>query len=296
MSGHRLAYRPPLAREALIGFLAFRATPGVEEVTGDCYRRVLSIDGATGVLAARFPADRDEIELELDDALEGVREPVLAGARRVFDVDADPVSIDATLAADPRLRPLVEEIPGLRVPGAVDGFEMAVRAIVGQQISVVAARTITGRLAALLGEPLAEGSGSLRVAFPRAEALAASSLAGLGMPAARLATLTGLARAICDGDLDLSPGTDPETARAALLAIRGVGPWTADYIAMRGLGDPDAFLPSDLVIRQVLGDAAGPLSARAAEQQSQRWRPWRAYAVAHLWTSAPAVRLARAAS
>jgi AraC family transcriptional regulator of adaptative response / DNA-3-methyladenine glycosylase II len=124
--------------------------------------------------------------------------------------------------------------------------------------------------------------------------VAASSLDGLGMPASRLATLAELARAICERQLDLSPGADPEATRAALLAIRGVGPWTADYVAMRGLGDPDAFLPSDLVIRQVLGDATGPLTARAAEQQSQRWRPWRAYAVAHLWTSAPAVRLARA--
>jgi AraC family transcriptional regulator of adaptative response / DNA-3-methyladenine glycosylase II len=296
MPEHRLAFRPPLARAALIRFLAFRATPGVEEVVGDHYRRVLSIDGATGVLSARLPPDRDEIDLELDDALASVLEPALAGARRVFDVDADARSIDAALADDPRLRPLVEEIPGLRVPGAIDGFEMAVRAIVGQQISVAAARTLTGRLAALLGEPLATGVSSLRVAFPRPEAVAARTLDGLGMPASRLATLTGLARAICEGRLDLSPGADREATRAALLAIRGVGPWTADYVAMRGLGDPDAFLPSDLVIRQVLGDRTGPLTARAAEQQSQRWRPWRAYAVAHLWTSAPAVRLARAAS
>jgi AraC family transcriptional regulator of adaptative response / DNA-3-methyladenine glycosylase II len=294
MSEHRLAFRPPLARAALIGFLAFRATPGVEEVVGDRYRRVVSIDGATGVLSARLPADRSEILVELDGALAGVPEPALAGARRVFDVDADPRAIDAALADDPRLRPLVEEIPGLRVPGAIDGFEMAVRAIVGQQISVAAARTLTGRLAARLGEPLATGVGSLRVAFPRPEAVAASPLDGLGMPASRLATLAELARAVCERRLDLSPGADPEATRAALLAIRGVGPWTADYVALRGLGDPDAFLPSDLVIRQVLGDTAGPLTARAAEQQSQRWRPWRAYAVAHLWTSAPAVRLARA--
>jgi AraC family transcriptional regulator of adaptative response / DNA-3-methyladenine glycosylase II len=296
MSEHRLAFRPPLARAALLGFLAFRATPGVEEVSGDRYRRVVSIGGATGVLSARLPADRDEIELELDDALAGMLEPALAGARRLFDVDADAPSIDAVLAGDPLLRPLVEEIPGLRVPGAIDGFEMAARAIVGQQISVVAARTLMGRLAALLGEPLATDVGSLRVAFPRPEAVAASTLNGLGMPAARLATLRGLARAVCDGHLDLSPGADREATRATLLAIRGVGPWTADYVAMRGLADPDAFLPSDLVIRQVLGDTAGPLTTRAAEQRSQCWRPWRAYAVAHLWTSAPAMRLARAAS
>jgi AraC family transcriptional regulator of adaptative response / DNA-3-methyladenine glycosylase II len=294
MSEHRLAFRPPLARAALLGFLAFRATLGVEEVVDGSYRRVVSIDGATGVLAARLPPDRDEIDIELDDALTVVRERALAGARRIFDVDADALSIDATLAGDPRLRPLVEEIPGLRVPGAIDGFEMAVRAIVGQQISVAAARTIMGRIAARFGEGLAGDVGALRVAFPRPDALAASTLHGLGMPASRLATLHGLARAICQGELDLTPGADRDATRAALLAIRGVGPWTADYIAMRGLGDPDAFLPSDLVVRRVLGDAGGPISARVAEQQSQRWRPWRAYAVAHIWTSAPAVRLARA--
>ena len=123
-----------------------------------------------------------------------------------------------------------------------------------------------------------------------------STLQGLGVPAARAATLVGLAQAICEGRLDLAPGVDRDAARASLLAIRGVGPWTADYVAMRGLGDPDAFLPSDLVVRQVLGDADGPVSVRDAVERSQRWRPWRAYAVAHLWTSAPAVRLARAAS
>jgi AraC family transcriptional regulator, regulatory protein of adaptative response / DNA-3-methyladenine glycosylase II len=291
---HRLAFRPPLARDAMLAFLAFRATPGVEEVVGDRYRRVVSVDGHTGVIEARLPAELDAIELEVDDALEEVLEPVLAGARRVFDAGADPAAVDATLAADPRLRPLVEAIPGLRVPGAIDGFEIVVRAIIGQQISVAAARTITGRLAAMAGEPLATGSGSLRVAFPRPEAVATSSLEGLGVPASRSATLVAVAHAICDGELDLSPEGDRHATRQALLAIRGVGPWTADYVALRGLGDPDAFLPSDLVIRQMLGDADGLASARDAEQQSQRWRPWRAYAVVHLWASAPAVRLARA--
>ena len=296
MTGHRLAYRPPLARDALIGFLALRAIPGVEEVVGDVYRRVVSIDGHTGVLEARLPAEHDEVELIVPDELAPVLEDVLAGARRIFDVDADSAAIDATLSADPRLSPLVERIPGLRVPGAIDAFEIGVRAILGQQISVAAARTISGRLALMLGEPLEVPSGSLCVAFPRPEAIAAGSLDGLGVPATRSATLQGLARAIVQGALDLSPGVDGAEARAAMLSLSGIGPWTADYIAMRGLGDRDAFLPSDLVVRQVLGDLDGPVSVRAAEQQAQRWRPWRAYAVAHLWTSAPAVRLARAIS
>jgi AraC family transcriptional regulator of adaptative response / DNA-3-methyladenine glycosylase II len=292
----RLAYRTPLARDALIAFLALRAIPGVEEVSDDVYRRVVSIDGRTGVLTARLPHDRSEIELEVDDALSDVIEPVVEGARRIFDIAADPAAIDATLADDPRLRPLVEAIPGLRVPGAIDGFEVAVRAILGQQISVAAARTLTGRLALMLGEPLADDVGTLRVAFPRPEAVAAASLAGLGVPASRSATLVAVARAICEGSLDLSPGTDGEAARAALLAIRGVGPWTADYVALRGLGDADAFLPSDLVIRQVLAEGEALPSPAAVERQSQRWRPWRAYAVVHLWASAPSVRLARGAA
>jgi AraC family transcriptional regulator of adaptative response / DNA-3-methyladenine glycosylase II len=293
---HRLSYRPPLAREALLAFLARRAIPGVEEVVGDVYRRVVSIDGQTGVIAARLPADRDEIDLEVDDALAGATGPVLEGARRIFDVGADSRAIDAALAADPRLRPLVEATPGLRVPGAPDGFEIAVRAIVGQQISVAAARTITGRFAAMLGEQLAVARGGLQVAFPRPADVAEASLEGLGVPSARSATLVELARSICEGELEISPGLDRSAVREALLAIRGVGPWTADYVALRGLGDSDAFLPSDLVLRQVLGASARPASVREAEQESQRWRPWRAYAVVHLWTSAPAVRLARGAA
>jgi AraC family transcriptional regulator of adaptative response / DNA-3-methyladenine glycosylase II len=295
MSVHHLRYRPPLAGEALLAFLAFRATPGVEEVVGDAYRRAVSIDGRSGVLTARLPADRNEVELELDETLECLRDQVLEGAARIFDVEADPKSIDAALSADPRLRPLIDQLPGLRVPGAIDGFEIAVRAILGQQISVVAARTITGRLALMTGEPLREVVGSIGVAFPQPEAVASSSLEGLGVPASRAATLIGLAQAICNGELDLSADADRDATRAALLALRGVGPWTADYVAMRGLGDRDAFLASDLVVRQVLGDADGPVSVRQAEERSQAWRPWRAYAVAHLWTSAPAVRLARAA-
>ena len=296
MHARRVVYRSPLAREALLGFLALRAIPGVEEVVDGAYRRVVAVGGRIGVLEARLPPGRDEIDLSIDDALADVVDPVVAGAARIFDVAADPQAIDASLAADPRLRPLVRAIPGLRVPGAIGGFEIAVRAILGQQISVVAARTIGGRLAQMLGEPLEGDGGSLRVAFPGPAAVADGSLEGLGVPASRSATLRGLARAICTGQLDLDPGADRETAREALLAIRGVGPWTAGYVAMRGLGDRDAFLPSDLVIRQVLGAPGAPSSTRAAEQQSQAWRPWRAYAVAHLWQSAANARLARGAA
>jgi AraC family transcriptional regulator of adaptative response / DNA-3-methyladenine glycosylase II len=247
------------------------------------------------VIAARLPVDRDEVELELDDALEQERDAALAAARRIFDVDAEPGSIDVRLRADPRLRPLVDATPGLRVPGAPDGFEIVVRAIVGQQISVAAARTITGRLAAICGEPVKGAGGGLNVAFPRPEQLLVRSLDGLGMPEARRATLLAVARAIADGALELSPAADRREVREQLLAIRGIGPWTADYVALRALGDRDAFLPSDLVLRQVVGGPGTPISARALEQRARRWKPWRAYAVVHLWRSAPALRLARAA-
>ncbi len=286
MTSHTLAYRPPLAREALLGFLSKRAIPGVEEIASGSYRRVAAIGGAIGVVSAQVPTSGSAIEVEIDDSLAEVTEQVLAGVRRLFDLDADPAVIDAALSADPRLRPLVAGTPGLRVPGAFDGFEIAVRAIIGQQISVAAARTITGRIAARLGQPLPTAAGGLHVAFPRPDALAAAAFDGLGMPASRGATLVSLARAICDGRLGLAPDGDHEEVRAALLAIPGIGPWTAAYVAMRALGDHDALPASDLVLRQVLSNGAGPVSTRAVEEQASRWSPWRAYAVAHLWASA----------
>jgi AraC family transcriptional regulator, regulatory protein of adaptative response / DNA-3-methyladenine glycosylase II len=278
-----LAYRLPLARRALLHFLATRAIPGVEEVADDAYRRVVAMAGRIGTVSVRIPPAGSALEVEIDESLASVTAPVLAGFRRVFDLDAEPSVIDAALSADPRLRPLVAGTPGLRVPGAIDGFEIAVRAIIGQQISVVAARTITGRIAARFGEPLPVAVGGLRVAFPRPEALAAAAFDGLGMPASRGKTLVAVARAICDGRLDLTPGVDGDSARAALLAIAGIGPWTAAYVAMRALGDPDALPASDLGLRRALGGDDGLASAGAVEQLATRWRPWRAYAVVHLW-------------
>ena len=215
MSSHTLAYHPPIARDALLGFLSMRAIPGVEELASDTYRRVVAIDGTIGVVSVRVPASGSSIEVEIDESLAPVTEQLLAGVRRLFDLDADPAVIDAVLSADPRLRPLVAGTPGLRVPGAVDGFEIAVRAIIGQQISVAAARTIAGRIAARLGQPLPAAVGGLHVAFPRPEALASAAFDGLGMPASRGATLVSLARAICDGRLDLAPDADRDEVRAA---------------------------------------------------------------------------------
>jgi AraC family transcriptional regulator of adaptative response / DNA-3-methyladenine glycosylase II len=286
-----LAFTPPFAGDAMLAFLAFRAVPGSEEVDGGVYRRVLQIGSATGVLSVRIPPGSSAIELELDQALAGVADAAAERVRRVFDADADGRAIDEVLADDPLLRPLVAATPGMRLPGAFDGFEIAVRAVVGQQISVVAARTVTARLAERFGDPLEPATGALRVAFPRPEALAAASPEGLGMPTARGATLVAVARAICEGRLELGAGADPEAARAALLALPGIGPWTASYIAMRAFGDGDAFPASDLVLRQVLGGTTAA-STREAEQLSLRWRPWRAYAVVRLWGASAELRLA----
>jgi AraC family transcriptional regulator of adaptative response / DNA-3-methyladenine glycosylase II len=280
-----LAYRPPLARGALLDFLALRAIPGVEEVADDAYRRVVSVAGTIGAVTVRIPPVGTAIEVEIDESLAPATEAVLAGFRRVFDLDAEPAAIDAALSDDPRLRPLVAGRPGLRVPGAIDGFEIVVRAVIGQQISVVAARTITGRIAERFGQRLPVAVGGLRVAFPRPEAIAAAAFDGFGMPAARGKTLVAVAQAICDGRLDLSPGVDGDATREALLSIPGIGPWTAAYVAMRALGDPDALPASDLGLRRALGGGAGLASAVAVEQAARRWKPWRAYAVVHLWTS-----------
>jgi AraC family transcriptional regulator of adaptative response / DNA-3-methyladenine glycosylase II len=287
-----IAYTPPLAREPVFGFLERRALPGVEEVVDGIYRRVLQYGDAIGVVSARIADDGPRVELELDDALVPARAAILAGARRVFDTGADPAVIDAALARDPRLAPLVAARPGMRVSGTFDGFEIAVRAVLGQQISVAAARTIASRLALRLGAPLPEPDGALRVAFPAEAAVAAADPAGFGIPLARGVTLVALARAICDGLLDLRAGADPAAAREALLALPGIGPWTASYIAMRAFDDRDAFLESDLVLRQVLGDT-GLASVRDVARRSEQWRPWRAYAVVHLWAEAAERRRAR---
>jgi AraC family transcriptional regulator, regulatory protein of adaptative response / DNA-3-methyladenine glycosylase II len=285
-----LPYRLPLARGALLDFLATRAIPGLEEVVDDAYRRVVSVEGRIGTVSLRIPPVGSAVEVEIDESLAPVTAHLLAGFRQVFDLDAEPSVIDAALSDDPRLRPLVAGTPGLRVPGAIDGFEIVVRAIIGQQISVVAARTITGRIATRFGEPLPAPVGGLRVAFPRPEALAAAAFDGLGMPASRGRTLVAVARAICDARLDLTAGVDGGTAREALLAIPGIGPWTAAYVAMRALGDPDALPASDLGLRRALGGHGGLASATEVERLASHWRPWRAYAVVHLWMAESATR------
>ena len=211
--------------------------------------------------------------------------PLERTARRLLDLDADPSIVDAALSSDPTLRRVVRATPGIRLPGTVDGFELVVRAILGQQISVRAARTFAGRIAEACGTPLERPVGDVQHHFPSAEQLAGSRLGGLGLTTAREATLRRVAELVAAGALDLSGAADLEATRAALIAVPGIGPWTVAYVSMRALGDADAFPVGDLGVRlgfEALGLASSPA---AMLEHAERWRPWRAYAVMHLWNS-----------
>jgi len=279
----KLPYRAPYDWAAMIGFLAARAIPGVESVTARRYARTLAVDGAVGVVTVS-PGTGDFLVAEIRFPKVQALPAVIARIRRVFDLTADPGLIGDHLSQDPALAPLVAARPGLRAPGAWDGFELAVRAILGQQVSVAAARTAAGRLTQLLGEPLSEPDGALTHLFPSPAAIAAADPALLPGPHSRRATLRALASRLAEGELAIDPGSDRVEVAAALLEIPGIGPWTEQYIAMRGLCDPDAFLPSDLGVRRALEALdvtwRGP---RVAAQLAESWRPWRAYALQHLW-------------
>jgi AraC family transcriptional regulator of adaptative response / DNA-3-methyladenine glycosylase II len=268
----RLPYREPYAADRVWGYLGSRFVPGVEHVEEDgaLVRRFRTRCGVGRVAVQRPAAGVVRLRLELA-ALSDLG-PAVAAVRRWLDLDADPTAVMTTLALDPHLAAMVHATPGLRVPGTLDGFELAVRAVVGQQVSVAGARTLLGRVAGAVGEP---------GLFPSAAQVAdagPSALAGLGLTGRRVETLVQLATAVADGGLELDPGTDRADARRRLLAVPGVGPWTADYVALRALGDPDAWPGTDLVLaRRVKAEALDPV----------RWRPWRGYAAMYLWTDTP---------
>lgn len=275
-----LAYRPPYAWDAMLDFLAMRAIAGVEVRAGRRFRRALALSHRgrrhAGWIEVTPSPGRSALAVRISPGLSQVVPQVLARVRQVFDLACDPQEVARSLGE------LANATPGLRVPGGFDGFEVGVRAIVGQQISVRGMVTLLGRIAQRFGAPLADAPGGLVTTFPDAPALAAQpadAIAAIGMPNARARTIVALARAVTDG-LDLSPRADVESTLERLRGIPGIGPWTAQYVAMRGLGWPDAFLPTDLGVRRALGERSEQrLLARA-----ERWRPWRAYAVIHLWS------------
>jgi AraC family transcriptional regulator of adaptative response / DNA-3-methyladenine glycosylase II len=284
----RLAHRRPFAAAALLDFLGLRAVPGIEAYDGTTYRRSLRLPNGAGTVS--LSAEDGEGGIRAVFVLDELRDltAAIARCRHLLNLDADPVAVDEVLGADPLLLPLVARTPGMRVPGAADGFELAVRAVIGQQVSVAAARTVAGKLVKAVGEPIPNPILPITHTFPRPEALAAFARerpAAFPMPASRRRTLATLAQAIADGELAIDPGVDPAEAQAQLMAVPGVGAWTAGYIAMRALGDPDAFLPSDLGVRRAVARLGEPNHPRAVAALAERWRPWRAYALAHLWDS-----------
>ncbi|SCG79085.1 AlkA N-terminal domain-containing protein [Micromonospora humi] len=280
----RLAHRPPLHAGALLDFLALRALPGVEEVRGGAYHRGLRLPHGPGTVALTPVDGHVAATLRLADMRDLA--PAVARCRRLLDLDADPVAVDATLAGDPALAPAVTAEPGVRLPHAVDGFEMAVRAVTTQQISLRSARTtLVHLLTAVRRADAPVADGGLR-AFPSAAEVLAAPDEAFRMPGARRATIRALARAVADGELDLEPGGDREETVRHLTALPGVGPWTAGYLAMRALGDPDVMLGTDLGVRRGAAALGLPDDPKTLHAHADRWRPWRSYATIRLWRAA----------
>ncbi|MFD0549387.1 AlkA N-terminal domain-containing protein [Streptomyces rectiviolaceus] len=279
----RLPFRAPLNPDNLFGHLIATAVPGVEEWRDGAYRRTLRLPYGHGVVALTPTPDHIACRLSLTD----MRDLTIAisRCRRMLDLDADPVAVDAQLSADPLLAPLVAKAPGRRVPRTVDEAEFAVRAVLGQQVSTAAARTHAARLVGAHGEPIDDPEGGLTHLFPAPEALAALDPEALALPRSRRTTLTTLVRHLADGSLRLGVESGWEEARARLTELPGFGPWTVEVIAMRALGDPDAFLPTDLGIRRAAQELGLPHTPAALTARSADWRPWRAYAVQYLWAT-----------
>lgn len=286
----KLGYRPPYDFAALLDFLRSRSLPGVERVDTDSYARLLAPEdtgAGSGWLQVTPWRDGHALELQVHGAATTHLLAIVTRVRRMFDLDADPQVIAATLSRDPLLAPLVQAHPGLRLPGGWDGFEIAVRAILGQQVSVAAARTLAARLVERFGSEVepAPAAGLHRL-FPRASTLADADLTGIGITRTRAGTIRGVARALLDGRVDFRSEQTLEQFASRWTALPGIGPWTAQYIAMRVLRHPDAFPAEDLVLRRVASNDGDPLTTRSLMEAASGWQPWRAYAVMHLWRHA----------
>ncbi len=279
----RLPLRIPFAHEGVFGHLAASAIPGCEEVRDGAYRRTLRLPFGNGIVSLTPASDHVRCLLALDNFRDLAA--AIARCRRLLDLDADPQAVVEALGSDPKMSPLVAKAPGQRIPGTVDEAELAVRAVLGQQVSTKAARTHASRLVLAYGQPVDDVGGALTHTFPSAERLTETDPAHLAVPRARQRTLTALVEGLADGRIVLNAGCDRERARQQLLELPGIGAWTAEVIAMRGLGDPDAFPATDLGI-QVAADQLGlPTRPRDLVEHSSRWRPWRSYATQHLWTT-----------
>jgi AraC family transcriptional regulator of adaptative response / DNA-3-methyladenine glycosylase II len=285
----RLAYRPPFAWKGMLTYLATRAIPGVEAVHGSCYARSVQIDDASGWLYLTHLPARHQLELSVSPSLTYKLMPLLARVRQQCDLDANPEVIAAHLSDDPLLEEQILATPGLRVPGAFDAFELSVRAVLGQQVSVAGATTFSGRLVQAFGMPIATPFTGVTHHFPTPARLAAakgSEIAAIGLPAARAETICNLAIFAREGGLQLRPGTSLSEAVARLGSVRGIGEWTAQYIAMRALRFTDAFPAGDLGLQKaaIEGDDTRP-SERQLRARAAHWSPWRAYAAMLLWQS-----------
>jgi AraC family transcriptional regulator of adaptative response / DNA-3-methyladenine glycosylase II len=279
----RLSYRPPFAADTLLSFLGARAIPGVEEVRGRTYRRSVRHVGEPAVVAMTPCPEEGHVSLAVSSDRAFEPSGLVHSARRAFDLHAYPEVIDAVLIRDTKLAPLVRRTPGMRVPGTFDAFELVVRAIFGQQISVSGARTSLGRFVTRFGTPLEHPTGGVTHLFPSADQVRGIPPEAIGMPRARAEAIHRVAELVAGGDLDLFDDAATEETLHILGAVRGIGPWTLAYVAMRGLGDPDAFMSDDLGVRR--GFEALGLSTASSDlfERSERWRPWRSYAVMHLW-------------
>jgi AraC family transcriptional regulator of adaptative response / DNA-3-methyladenine glycosylase II len=284
-SSRALTARAPYDQAALLGFLAARALPGVERVEGEAWTRTVLASGRPAAVHVQWHAAGPRLTVR--GAARSSLSDLEATARRVLDLDADPAALRRHFRSDPLLGPLVSRRPGLRIPGHWDPFECAVRAVLGQQVTVAAGRTFAARLVARAGPAVSLGPGLTHL-FPGSAALAEVDLAGLGLTGSRAAALQALARAVRDGEVDF--GRPSAEVVSALVRVRGIGPWTAQYVALRGLGDRDAFPAGDLVLRRMAAGGEGRLlSERELRERAEPWRPFRAYAVIHLWRAASAL-------
>ena len=285
----RLPYREPFDPAGVFDHLAANAVPGLEELREGAFRRTLRLPHGPGLVALRPGGGHVSLKVHLHDNRDLTT--AIARCRRLLDLDADPEAVTAHLSEDPALTTVVNDRPGQRLPGTVDPHELAIRVVIGQQVSLGAAATHSRRLTETHGTPIASSiadhDGSLTHLFPTSEVLAELDPTTLAMPRSRARAVVDLARSLAQGKVDLDPGSDPARSRHQLASIAGIGPWTCEMVALRGLGDPDAFPATDLGVTRTaaclgLPTKAGPLTAHA-----ETWRPWRSYAVTHLWSHRP---------